>query len=65
MATRAKTAKKAAAKKKPARILLPSGATGDEGTRPKSNKKAPARILLPSGATEDEGTRPKPRKGRG
>jgi amphi-Trp domain-containing protein len=38
MATRAKTAKKASAKKSPARILLPSGATGDEGTKPKPRK---------------------------
>ncbi len=38
MATRAKTAKRASAKKSPARILLPSGATEDEGPKPKQRK---------------------------
>lgn len=37
------TAKKAAAKKSPARILLPSGVTGEEDTKKAAPRKSPAR----------------------
>ncbi|WP_375773269.1 hypothetical protein NR798_21115 [Archangium gephyra] len=53
MATRAKAAKKqvkaptrakkAAAKKSPARILLPSGVTGEEDKKKAAPRKSPAR----------------------
>ncbi|OJT21429.1 hypothetical protein BO221_26780 [Archangium sp. Cb G35] len=54
-------AKKAASKKSPARILMPSGAT--DGDKKKATpKKSPARILLPSGVTDDDKKKAAPRK---
>jgi hypothetical protein len=66
MATRAKTAKKAPAKKASAKKTPAKKAAAKKTPAKKAAaKKKTARILLPSGATGDEGTKPKPRKGRG
>ncbi|WNG57226.1 hypothetical protein F0U59_22480 [Archangium gephyra] len=54
-------AKKAASKKSPARILMPSGATDDDKKKA-APRKSPARILLPSGATDDDKKKATPRK---